>query len=399
MSFFDEGDEPTRVDAPPGRASGRAGGGGACAPGASPTARPSASARPSPRRSPCSCSSCSSLGVKGCLDAARRTRSRTTTATSTAVVSDSDQRGRPAALPAARQRRAHRQDLQIQVNQLRVRRRRRRQARARLRRARRHEGRAAQPVLTLDLRADGPAQDRRQISGRAGPRPGRRRTRSRRSPAQMQAFLASDVVYTAARRRRSSRRRSTTTASAASASPTAASWATSRGWPATTVAAAPRRGARGAAGRSRQGRARPARPRPDERQRRRHHAAARAGVVNRVPATAEPDVHGELPNQGDNDENDVQVPSRSAAAGKTITATQDGRPDQGRRRRRRSTSRSASAADRHAATVTVAIAPVRGEKKTDNNRQTLHGHLHALARPRARGSTARRAYPSRPWTT
>jgi hypothetical protein len=91
-------------------------------------------------------------------------------------------------------------------------------------------------------------------------------------------------------------------------------------------------------------------------------------VVNRVPATARVTFHVVFQNQGDNDENDVRVTVTVTGAGKTITArktvpqTKAGQPAEvdvtlGQTPPIGST------------TVKVAIAPVRGEQKTDNNSQ------------------------------
>jgi hypothetical protein len=91
-------------------------------------------------------------------------------------------------------------------------------------------------------------------------------------------------------------------------------------------------------------------------------------VVNRVPATGRVTFHITFQNQGDNDENDVRVTVTVRGSGKTITA-----------RKTVAQTKAGSPAEVDiplgqtppigTATVNVAIAPVRGEQKTDNNRQ------------------------------
>jgi len=91
-------------------------------------------------------------------------------------------------------------------------------------------------------------------------------------------------------------------------------------------------------------------------------------VVNRVPATGRVTFHVTFQNQGDNDENDVRVTVTVRGSGKTITA-----------RKTVAQTKAGSPAEVDiplgqtppigTATVNVAIAPVRGEQKTDNNRQ------------------------------
>jgi hypothetical protein len=94
-----------------------------------------------------------------------------------------------------------------------------------------------------------------------------------------------------------------------------------------------------------------------------------AGVVNRVPATGRVTFHVTFQNQGDNDENDVRVNISVRGSGKTITA-----------RKTVAQTKAGSQAEVDiplgqtppigTATVQVAISAVRGEQKTDNNRQS-----------------------------
>jgi hypothetical protein len=91
-------------------------------------------------------------------------------------------------------------------------------------------------------------------------------------------------------------------------------------------------------------------------------------VVNRVPATGRVTFHVTFQNQGDNDERNVRVTITVRGSGKTITA-----------RKTVPQTKAGSPAEVDVpltqtppigtATVDVAIAPVRGEQKTDNNRQ------------------------------
>jgi hypothetical protein len=93
------------------------------------------------------------------------------------------------------------------------------------------------------------------------------------------------------------------------------------------------------------------------------------GVVNRVPATGRITFHVVFQNQGDNDENDVRVNVTVRGSGKTITA-----------RKTVAQTKAGSQAEVDiplgqtppigTATVQVSVAPVRGEQKTDNNRQS-----------------------------
>ena len=134
MSFFDEGDEPTRVRPRPARprrpaTAARGGGAREPAPPDRQTARLRQAVGLGVARS-CS-SSCIVLGVKGCLDSRKENALKDYNRDVTAVITTpTSQVGKPffQRWPTAR---AARQDLQVQVNQLRAGRRRRRQARRR----------------------------------------------------------------------------------------------------------------------------------------------------------------------------------------------------------------------------------------------------------------------------
>ena len=92
------------------------------------------------------------------------------------------------------------------------------------------------------------------------------------------------------------------------------------------------------------------------------------GTVNRIPASANPTFTVTFQNQGENDENDVTANLRISGAGSPITVrkrvdkTTAGQPTEveiplGRR-----------PPVGTPVTITVSVSPVRGEKKTDNNR-------------------------------
>jgi hypothetical protein len=91
-------------------------------------------------------------------------------------------------------------------------------------------------------------------------------------------------------------------------------------------------------------------------------------VVNRVPATGRVTFHVTFANQGDNDERNVRVTIRVSGSGRTINA-----------RKTVPQTKAGSPAEVDVpltqtppigtATVDVAVAAVRGEQKTDNNRQ------------------------------
>jgi hypothetical protein len=91
-------------------------------------------------------------------------------------------------------------------------------------------------------------------------------------------------------------------------------------------------------------------------------------VVNRVPATSNVTFRVSFQNQGDNDERNVRVTVTVRGAGKTITArktvaqTKAGSPAQ-------VDIPLGQAPPVGTATVEVVVAAVRGEQKTDNNRQ------------------------------
>jgi hypothetical protein len=92
------------------------------------------------------------------------------------------------------------------------------------------------------------------------------------------------------------------------------------------------------------------------------------GTVNRIPASDNPTFTVAFQNQGENDESDVVVSLRISGAGSPISV---------RKRIDKTTAGQATETEiplgrrppvGTPVTITVAVAPVRGEKKTDNNR-------------------------------
>ena len=279
--------------------------------------------------------------------------------------------GRQAVLPALSDgARNSLSDLQVADQPAAPGRRGRRQAREGLRRPRRHERGPAQPRARAQPARRGPGEDRR-------PDPAPRSAAGRpREPAindiagEMQAFLASDVVYSQRVGAAHQGRRSTRTTSAGQQIAAAASCRTSRWLAPATVGRAPGPQREQRPTGTRPAGARPARPRARERERRRRHAAAR-GARRRQPRPAvdNPTFTVKFANQGDNDETNVKV---------TVAVSR--RPASRSRRRRPSTRRrpsqtatvdiplGAAPPATRPTTVTVAIAKVPGEKTIDNNR-------------------------------
>ena len=185
--------------------------------------------------------------------------------------------------------------------------------------------------LVLGLRAEALRQHRRADPGRARPRAGLDAGDQRASPAQMQAFLASDVVYSqrvAPLIKRRPRR-----ATGVSGQTIAGSrFLPDVGW------LAPGHGRR-ASSAAASGSGAPARPAPS-RPASTATASCRStvGGVTLQPGGASTACRPptrrftvKFANQGDNDEQNVKVTvCGSRGGGKTIVAEQDRRPDEGR---------------------------------------------------------------------
>ena len=88
--------------------------------------------------------------------------------------------------------------------------------------------------------------------------------------------------------------------------------------------------------------------------------------MNRIPASSNPTFAVRFQNQGDNDERNVVVTVRISGDGTgkaTVPQTTSGQTVQTNVSLRKRPPVGTPV------TITVAVAPVRGEKKTDNNRQ------------------------------
>ena len=95
------------------------------------------------------------------------------------------------------------------------------------------------------------------------------------------------------------------------------------------------------------------------------------GVVNRVPWSANPTITVKFANQGDNDESNVKVSvSVKATTGKAITATKTIGQTKAKQQSTVNISLGAAPAAGTPTTLSVLIAKVNGEKKTDNNRSS-----------------------------
>src|SRR3954454_24818675 len=93
------------------------------------------------------------------------------------------------------------------------------------------------------------------------------------------------------------------------------------------------------------------------------------GSVNRIPATTPPAFTVKFQNQGDNDEHNVKASVRIAGAGRPITASKTVPQTTAGQTATVSVPLTRRPPVGTPVTITVAVAPVRGEKKTDNNRQ------------------------------
>ena len=364
MSFFDEGDEPTRVTRPPRRGGGS--GGGAQRPPREPVRRPD---RQTLRiRQGVGLGVVVLLvvlvvfGVKGCLSTRTENALKAYNRDVTSVITSSDRDVGRAFFQLLGNGSQQAQDLQVQVNQLRL------AADEDARRARNFDVpgdmKAAQDklLLTLDLRADGLrkiAADLPTALGRGQPA----RQAMSRIAANMQAFLASDVVYKL--RVAPLIKQALDNAGITGQRISDSQFMTRVSW-LSPAFVADRIGA--SAGAENQA------PAPGLH----GHGLTSVAVgdntlqptpaVNRVPAAARVAFHVTFQNQGDNNENDVRVDITVRGSGKTITArktvaqTKAGSPvevdiplDQ--------------TPPIGTATVDVVVAAVRGEQKTDNNRQ------------------------------
>jgi hypothetical protein len=366
VSFFDEGDEPTRVTRQP--RSSRAGGGGGAGsrPPREPVRRPdrqTARVRQGVLLGALVLFAIVLvLGVKGCVSSRNENALKDYNRDVTSVITSSDRDVGAALFRLLGSGSSQGQDLQVQVNQL-------RQAAAdNARRARGFDVpgdmKAAQDklLLTLDLRADG----LRKIAADLPVALGRgvvARNAVARIAGNMQYFLASDAVYRArvAPLIKDALDDNGVTGQRISDSefmgdvrwlaPTYV--ATQIGASAGAPNTPPAPGLHGHGLTSVAIGDNTLQPSP---------------VVNRAPATARVSFHVTFQNQGDNDENDVRVTVTVTGSGKTINA-----------RRTVAQTKAGQPAEVDiplgqtppigTATVRVVVGAVRGEQKTDNNRQ------------------------------
>lgn len=368
MSFFDEADEPTRVTRQPRtRRTGGGGGGGGERPPREPVRRPD---RQTARvRQAVGIGVIAvfiiviALGVKGCVSSQKENSLKAYNRDVTSVITSSDRDVGQAFFKLLGNGSQQGQDLQVQVNQLRL------AADEDARRARNFDVPADMKaahdklLLTLDLRADGLrkiAADLPTALGRGQPA----QNAVSRIAGNMQYFLASDVVYKA---RVAPLIKEALDDDGVTGQRIADSqFMGNVGWLSAPFVAQRIGASAGAANQP---------PAPGL-----HghgltsvsvgdNTLQPGGVVNRVPATGRVTFHVTFQNQGDNDENDVRVTITVRGSGKTITA-----------RKTVAQTKAGSQAEVDiplgetppigTASVQVVVAAVRGEQKTDNNRQS-----------------------------
>jgi hypothetical protein len=367
VSFFDEADEPTQVRQPRTRRGGGGGGGGGQRPPREPVRRPD---RQTARvRQAVGVAVIVlfviviALGVKGCVSSQKENSLKAYNRDVTSVITSSDRDVGQALFKLLGNGSQQGQDLQVQVNQLRL------AADEDARRARNFDVpddmKSAQDklLLTLDLRADGLrkiAADLPTALGRGQPA----QNAVQRIAGNMQYFLASDVVYKA--RVAPLIKQSLDDNGVTGQRIPDSQFMGNVGWLSAPFVAQRIGASAGAPNQP---------PAPGLH----GHGLTSVsvgdntlqpnGVVNRVPATGRITFHVVFQNQGDNDEDDVRVNVTVRGSGRTITA-----------RKTVAQTKAGSQAEVDiplgqtppigTATVQVVIAAVRGEQKTDNNRQT-----------------------------
>ncbi|HEX5900959.1 MAG TPA: hypothetical protein VFY32_16255 [Solirubrobacteraceae bacterium] len=371
LSFFDEGDEPTRVrtrPARPRRPATAARGGGAGAPPDRQTAR---------LRQAVGLGALVVLafvivlGFKGCLDSRKDNQLKDYNRNVTAVVNDSDQSvGKPFFQRMANGARDS-QGLQVQINQLRV------AAEDDVKRAKAFavpgDMEAAQRnlELVLNLRAEGLTKIADQIPGALG-RGQTSEDAINRIAGEMQTFLASDVVH--AERVAPLIRDALDKNDVKGQQIAGSRFMTDISWlsPATVAARLGRGGATTTTGTS-------GTPAPGLHG---HGLVGTSigavalqpeapGVVNRVPWSANPAITVKFANQGDNDESNVKVAvSVKATTGKAIPATKTIAQTKAKTESTVNIPLGAAPPAGVPTTLSVLIGKVNGEKKTDNNRSS-----------------------------
>jgi hypothetical protein len=370
LSFFDEGDEPTRVRSRPARPRrpATAGGGGAGAPPDRQTAR---------LRQAVGLGALVILailivlGFKGCVDSRKDNALKDYNRNVTAVINDSDQSvGKPFFQRMSNGARDS-QGLQVQINQLRL------AAEDDVKRAKAFsvpgDMSAAQRnlELVLNLRAEGLTKIADQIPGALG-RGATSEDAINRIAGEMQLFLTSDVVYA---ERVAPLIKDALDKNGVKGQQIAGSrFMTDISWLAPTTvathlgksAAAGTSGSSGTVAPGLHGHGlvgtsvgavalNPEAP----------------GVVNRVPWSNNPTITVKFANQGDNDESNVKVSvSVKATGGKAIPATKTIGQTKAKTQSTVNIPLGAAPPAGTPTTLSVLIAKVPGEKKTDNNRSS-----------------------------
>jgi hypothetical protein len=370
LSFFDEGDEPTRVrsrPARPRRPATAARGGGAGAPPDRQTAR---------LRQAVGLGALVVLaflivlGFKGCLDSRKDNALKDYNRNVTAVINDSDQSvGKPFFQRMADGAR-NSQGLQVQINELRL------AAEDDVKRAKAFDvpgdmGAAQRNLeLVLNLRAEALTKIADQIPGALG--------RGQTSEAaidkisgEMQAFLASDVVY--AQRVAPLIQDALDDNDVKGQTIAGSRFMTDISWLApATVSSHLGKGAAGSTGTSG-----PAAPGLHGHGLDGTSIGAAAlnpeapGVVNRVPWSNNPTITVKFTNQGDNDESNVKVSvSVKPSSGKTISATKTIGQTKSKQQSTVNIPLGSAPPAGAPTTLSVLIAKVAGEKTTSNNRSS-----------------------------
>ncbi len=367
MSFFDEGDEPTRVRRPPRprrpATASRGGGGGA---GTTPPDRQTARTRQIVALGiALLVFILLAIGVNSCRNSAKENGLKDYNRNVTAVIKDSDAQVGAPFFQLLNNAQRQSSDLRLQVNQLRL------AADEDVKRAKAFDVpgdmTAAQRnlELVLGLRADALRRIAEQIPSALGR--GQASTQAIANiSAQMQAFLASDVVYS--QRVAPLIRDGLDSAGVSGQAIAGSRFIPDVSWLApTTVATKLGRGsgttagATGAVAPGLHGHGIVSVTAGDV-------TLQPGGTVNRVPA-ANTSFTVNFANQGDNDEQNVKVGLRVRGGGKSIVQNKTIGTTKSKANASVTIPLGQTPPVGQAATVTVSIAPVPGEKNTTNNRQ------------------------------
>ncbi len=368
MSFFDEGDEPTRVRRPPRprrpATAARAGGGGGGGAGAPPDRQTARTRQAVALGIGLLVFILLAIGVNSCRNSAKENSLKDYNRNVTAVIKDSDSQVGAPFFQLLNNAQRQSSDLQVQVNQLRL------AADEDLKRAKGFDVPGDMTAahrdleLVLALRADA----LQRVAGQVPAALGRGAASSdaiKNIAAQMQAFLASDVVYS--QRVAPLIRDGLDKAGVSGQAIAGSRFIPDVSWLApATVAAKLGRSAGGAAGTSG-----PVAPGLHG------HGIVSVtagdvtlqpgGAVNRVPASAD-GITVNFANQGDNDERNVKVGLRVSGGGKTITQNKTIGQTKSKTDATVTIPLGQAPPVGQAATVVVSVAPVPGEKNTTNNR-------------------------------